>query len=274
MDRARYFDNAATTPLDPRVFTAMRPWLEDEWANAHSIHAGGLKARAAVTEARLAIAELISAEDPAQIIFTSGATEGANAVIAAQTTGWISPFEHSAVREPALARGWTMAENRGYEVVPQPGFGAVMAVNNETGAIFAPVGGLIDATQALGKIPFSVGDTAFAIGSAHKFYGPKGVGFVYARDGIIEPLLRGGEQENGFRAGTLNVAGIVGMGAAARLAAEEMDSSPVEAMRAALRNVVPEALVNAEGVPHILSLSFPGLQAETILLELDREGFA
>ena len=274
MDRSRYFDNAATTPLDPRVFVAMRPWLEDEWANANSIHSAGLKARQAVEDARVALMELIGAEDPAQIVFTSGATEGANAVVAHAGPGWMSPFEHSAVREPALASGWAVAANEGYEVRGLAGFGAVMAVNNETGAILPPASGLVDATQALGKVPFSVGDAEFAIGSAHKFYGPKGVGFLYCRDGAISPHLRGGEQERGLRAGTLNIPGIVGMGAAARIALGELDGAPYQAMRSAVLDAVPDARVNGNGVPHILSLSLPGVEGETILLELDRAGFA
>ncbi|RYG43657.1 aminotransferase class V-fold PLP-dependent enzyme, partial [bacterium] len=227
MDRSHYFDNAATTPIDPRVLDAMRPWLEEDWANADSIHSAGLKARAAVEEARLAVMELIGAEDPHQIVFTSGATESANAVIASVAEGWFSPFEHAAVREPALARGWKMVPNEAYQVSQPEGFGALMAVNNETGAIFPPCEGLIDATQALGKLPFSVGEARYAIGSAHKIYGPKGVGFVYCEDGELPAWTRGGEQEGGRRAGTLNVAGIVGLGAAAALAIDGLDGAPI-----------------------------------------------
>ena len=252
----------------------MRPWLWDEWANASSIHSSGLKAREAVESARIEVMELIGAEDPSQIVFTSGATEGANTAVATSPVGWISPFEHSAVREPALSRGWTIAPTSGYTIEPLPGFGAVMAVNNETGAEFAPVDGLVDATQALGKRPYEVAGAEFVIGSAHKIYGPKGVGFLYLRDGAIEPFLRGGEQEGGLRAGTTNVPGVVGLGEAARIAREESDDDPLRAMRSAVRDAVPDALMNGDGVPHILSLSFLGLQGETIVLELDRAGFA
>ncbi len=276
MDPARYFDNAATTPLDPRVFAAMRPWLEDEWANAHSLHTAGRKAREAVERARGHVADLIGAEDPAQIAFTSGATEGANAVIAAQEgAGWISPFEHSAVRSPALARGWEIASNAGWRIEARAGFGAVMALNNETGAILdTSVADLVDATQALGKIAWAAGGAEFAFGSAHKFYGPKGVGFLYAREGAFPALLLGGEQEGGFRPGTLNVAGIVGMGEAARIAAGEDGSDLARACREAVLGELADARVNADGVPHILSISFEGIEAEALLLDLDRAGYA
>ena len=276
MDRARYFDNAATTPLDPRVLAAMRPWMEDEWANAHSLHTAGRKARGAVENARALVASLVGAEDPAQIFFTSGATEGANAIIAGQTSaGWISPFEHSAVRTPALARGWRVAASDGWTIAPQDGFGAVMAVNNETGAILnTAAASLVDATQALGKTPWNVGEAEYALGSAHKIYGPKGVGFLYARDGLFPPLLLGGEQEGGMRGGTLNVAGIVGLGEAARIAAQEDGTDLARSVREAILNELPDARVNADGAPHILSVSFEGIEAETILLDLDRAGFA
>lgn len=276
MDRARYFDNAATTPVDPRVLDAMRPWLEDEWANAHSLHTAGRKAREAVETARGLVADLIGAEDAAQVFFTSGATEGANAIVAGQEApGWISPFEHAAVRTPALARGWSVAPNEGWQVEAVPGFGAVMAVNNETGAVLDATGAsLVDATQALGKMAWSVGEAEYAIGSAHKIYGPKGVGFLYARDGMFPPLLLGGEQEGGMRAGTLNVAGVVGLGEAARIAASEDGAELARAVREAVMGELSEVRVNADGVPHILSVSFEGIEAEAILLDLDRAGFA
>ena len=187
-------------------------------------------------------------------------------------SGWISPYEHSAVREPALAKGYAIGAGEGLP--------CQMAVNNETGLILPTLpGSLCDATQALGKTPWTAGDCAFALGSGHKLYGPKGIGFVYARDGTLAPLLQGGEQEGGRRAGTLNVPGIVGLGEACRIAREETE--PDAARIAELREVlldelgdVPDWRVNAPGVPHILSLSFRGIEAEPLLIELDARGFA
>lgn len=270
MDRRRYFDNAATTPLDPRVFAAMRPYLEDEFGNADSLHTAGRAARAAVESAREAVAELFGAEDPAQIVFTAGSTEAANTVIASHPIGWISPFEHPAVREPAL--------HRGYSVGSGDGLPCVMRVNNETGLLLdPPADALVDATQAFGKVRWTVGDAAYAFGSAHKLYGPKGIGALYARDASLKPLLMGGEQEERRRAGTLNVAGIVGFGAAARLALDDLEADDAlarECRAALLEEIGDAAVAHVDGVPHILSLGFAGLEAEALLIEADRAGFA
>jgi len=327
MDRAEaYFDNAATTPLDPRVREAMLPFLDDAFGNAHSIHAWGLRAHDAVERAREQVARLIGAEDPSQIYFTSGATESNNWVLNAALEVIISPFEHSSMREPAIRRGAIVLENdhlaikRGsWERRHPAGSGArpdgddqysserrhpagsgarpetrgptlvsVMAVNNEIGTIwyapdYAHPGDLVhsDITQAAGKIPITVEGLDFASFSAHKFYGPKGIGALYAKDGTPEPLILGGEQEHGARGGTLNVPAIIGMGAAAEIAADEQEQDFERATL--LRAVVLDGLnglsdyqVNG-GVhvsPFILSISFRRLEGETVVLELDRAGFA
>lgn len=274
MDRARYFDNAATTPLDPRVLTRMLPFLDQEFGNANSLHTAGRAAREAVDQARGEVALLFGAEDPSQIIFTSGATEGANAVIAAHDRGWISPFEHAAIREPALGKGFTIGSGEG--------LACMMRVNNETGLVLQPpANALVDATQSFGKEGWAVGDAAFAVGSAHKIYGPMGVGALYVRDVAFRPLLLGGGQEDGRRAGTLNVAGIVGFGEAARLARAdwEDDRGRAEECRAAVLEELTEPggwgpIVNGAGVPHILSLAFSMIEAEMLLIEVDRAGYA
>jgi cysteine desulfurase len=291
-ERARYFDNAATTPLDPRVLEAMLPALRDDWGNAHSIHACGLRAMAAVEQAREAVAELVGAEDPSQIVFTSGATEANNWVLHSFEHGLISPFEHSSVLEPAQSLGYTVLANDGFTLHPpdQPApLISVMKVDNETGAIFEPeqvrpwAKALhTDATQALGKIAFDVSLYDFASMSSHKFYGPKGIGALYIQgDAPIQPYMLGGEQETGRRAGTLNVPAIIGMGEAARLAQDEIEVDQGKANRlrplvlSALEDV-PDWRINGHETcsPFILSISFLGVEGESLVIDLDRSGFA
>ena len=185
---ARYFDHAATTPCDARVREEMLPYFGEKYGNPSSIHSAGIRARAAVDLARLQLSMLLKV-DPEEIIFTSGATESANAVIAAFDDIAISPFEHSAVREPALLKDSQIYPNKGYDLlgsVRQPKLSCVMSVNNETGAFIhqpdTSASTLIDATQAIGKgLPIELGD--YTIGSAHKFGGPQGVGFLVAKNG-------------------------------------------------------------------------------------------
>ena len=296
LDPARYFDHAATTPLAPEAFREMEPFLGLA-GNAGSIHAFGRRAEAAVELARERVAAAVGAEDPAQIVFTSGATEACNTVLAAHDGGWISPFEHAAVREPALARGYRVLPNDGLRLgsadapsargarTPGPEVTAAMLVNNEIGAVWdarelPAERRFVDATQALGKIPLDLDGIDYAAFSAHKLYGPQGVGALFTGDGALDPLLRGGEQEGGRRAGTLNVAGIVGFGAACALSQEclETDRRRAEEMRGILLEGLGTTEFRINGgeraVPHILSLSFLGVEGETLVVEGDHEGFA
>jgi cysteine desulfurase len=275
----------------------MLPFLDDlvgddvaGFGNPHSIHAGGRRALAAVDLARERVANAIGAADPSEIVFTSGATEANNWILSAYDSVAVSPFEHSSVREPAHHLGHGILANSGLQLGSSPSppdLVSIMKVNNEIGTIFqpsAPEGALLhsDATQALGKIPLDVSGLDFASFSGHKVYGPKGVGCLYIRNAQpIEPLLRGGDQENGYRAGTLNVAGIVGMGVAADVAAEALNEGSAKASE--LRAIVLDELMDlsdwrtngGEQVsPFILSLSFHGLEGETLVIELDRAGFA
>lgn len=300
LDPARYFDHAATTPLAPEVRAEMEPFLGMVAGNAHALHAFGRRAMDAVERARERVAEAIGAEDPHQIVFTAGATEACNMVIDAYDRGWISPFEHAAVREPAKVRGYRTLRNLELEIhsedesagpafvtgTESPSLLAIMAVNNEIGTRweareFPAERRFVDATQALGKVPVDLEGVDYASFSAHKLYGPQGVGALYTADGTVAPYLRGGEQESGRRAGTTNVAGVVGFGTACALAAERQDADARHATE--LRAIVLEALskvgdwrVNGgEGaVPHILSLSFLGLEGETLVIEADGAGFA
>jgi len=281
----RYFDHAASTPLDPRVFEAMMSAYQRLPGNAHAVHGAGREARHAVEFAREQVALAIGAEDPQQIIFTSGATEANETVIRAHR-GAISPFEHSAIR--AAANGYEVLGNHGYDLVAPVAsdFLSVMSVHNETGARW-DVRSLpaktrhSDMTQSLGKEAVGVTGLDFASFSAHKLNGPKGVGAIYSVEGQIEPLFRGGGQELGNRGGTLNVPAIVGFGLAAEIARVEWLERAQHA--AALREQFlstlskePDLTMNGgpNPVPHILSLSFSGIEGESIVLGLDELGFA
>lgn len=278
----------------------MLPWLGAHCGNEHSLHAWGREARAAVEQARASVAELLAAEDPSQIVFTSGATEGNNAVIAQFDRVVFSQFEHSSIREAALARpSWellppTPQQVRGEpEPSPQPspwkgeGAGSLvcqMAVSNETGEIFAlpqtDAITLVDATQAVGKVPFRVGEADFVTISGHKFGGPKGVGALYIREPeSFTPLLRGGGHERGLRSGTLNVPGIVGLGVAAQLAIanqpERFDAA-TRLRQAFIENLdSSRARVNGahDQSPFIVSVTCFGWLAEALVVAVDNLGF-
>lgn len=286
----RYFDNAATTPLDPRVLEEMLPYFADAFGNANSIHEPGRRARAAVELARERVAELVGLSHPDQVVFTSGATEANNWIAKSMQSIACSAFEHSSMLEAVKAKEGEILENDGYRLFPPVGRAegiAVMLVNNETGAVFPayPLGNwwmLRDLTQAVGKI--DIQDHAFDLGSfsAHKFHGPKGVGALVTRtDFNLQPLMHGGEHEYGLRAGTLNVPGIVGMGAAAAIALEEADKNKrrVESLRALVLQELEKTSdiqLNSplDSSPYIVSLSFLGVEGETLVVELDRAGYS
>ena len=295
MNAENYFDHAATTPTDPAVLQAMLPYFTTSFGNANSIHAAGRDAFAAVETARQQVATAIGAESPEQIVFTSGATEACNWVISHFNHGAFGPFEHSAVREPASALGYAVIGNHGMCLLPNPSslkvgsLAAQMIVNNETGMIWHVTPEistwgdhlLTDGTQALGKCEFDLNRVDFATFSAHKLYGPKGIGALYLRDGYLSPFLLGGEQESGQRGGTLNVPGIVGFGAAC----EQVSSGEHVFDAQRLRNAVLNGLSSLPGwrlnegppgqqVPHILSLSFAAIHGETLVIEADQAGFA
>ncbi|HJP82400.1 MAG TPA: cysteine desulfurase family protein [Fimbriimonadaceae bacterium] len=286
----RYFDNAATSPVDPRVIEEMLPYFSDAFGNANSIHEPGRRASHAVDLARSRVAHLFGLDDPNQVVFTSGATEANNWVLQRGGTVAVSPFEHASIREAALALNARILSNDNYDL----SYGdrsadliSVMGVNNETGAILHPpaIGGSAlhrDLTQAVGKVNLSQFEFDLASCSAHKLYGPKGVGALILKEPVsIEPLLYGGEHELGLRAGTLNVPGIVGMGVAAAIAADEAenDRRTVVELRALalheLKNLTDFQLNTPPGSsPYIVSLSFLGVEGETLVIELDRAGFS
>ena len=313
-----YLDNAATTPLDPRVLEAMLPHLGADRGNPSSIHARGAAAREAVERARGSVAALVGAA-PSEILFTSGGTEAdCLAVLGiARAAGperrhlVVSEVEHAAVREAAR-----QLESEGFEVTwlgvdghglvdadefagalrPDTALAAVMWANNEVGTV-QPVRGLAaecarrgvpfhaDAVQAAGREPIDVGEagvSTLAV-SGHKIYGPQGVGALYVRAGTpIGPILFGGGQEAGLRSGTENVAGIVGLGAAADLARTELDGRIEH--ETALRDRLIEGLlampdIELNGHPerrlsNNAHVSVHGVGAESLVLVLDALGYA
>ncbi len=319
--RLVYADHHATTPLDPEVFAAMRPWLEGISANPSSTHGPGRAAREAVETARAKVASVLEAE-PSEIVFTSGGTEADNLAVrggarAARETDpararvFFTAAEHAAVREAALslrADGFEPVElpvdARGVPAVTSIPSGettalvSVILANNETGAVFDSLAALMalarargaivhtDAVQAVGKIPVSVralGVDLLAL-TAHKFGGPKGAGALFVRKGVrLQPLAAGGGQERGRRGGTENVAGIVGLGEAIRLASARLSSEAArlaglrDRFEAGLLDRVPGARVNAANgsrLPTVTSAVFPGTEAETLIAALDLEGIA
>ncbi|MFQ5843811.1 MAG: cysteine desulfurase family protein [Planctomycetota bacterium] len=308
--RRIYLDANATTPLDPRVREAMEPYLD--CGNASSLHAEGRAARDAVEMARDRVAALVGASRR-EIVFTSGGTEAnALALLGAIAASGRGPVLGSAVEHPSVQNtldGLRPAVD--VRTVPVDGAGrvdpetaipegavlmSVMLANNETGAI-QPVAALAgrarqagvvfhcDAVQACGKIPVDVSelDVDLLSLSAHKMHGPKGAGALFVRRGTrVQPLYRGGEHERGLRPGTENVAALVGLGAAAELAAAELEERVASWGRLTglllgrLRREVPGSVVQSHEprVANTLNLRFPGAEGEAVLLGLDLEGIA
>ncbi|HSB62832.1 MAG TPA: cysteine desulfurase family protein [Thermoanaerobaculia bacterium] len=317
-----YADHHATTPLDPEVLEVMRPWLEGMVANPSSAHGPGRAAREAVEAARVEVARVLGAEPP-EIVFTSGGTEADNLAVRggaraaretdpSRTRVAFTAAEHAAVREAALslrADGFEPLElpvnARGVPAAgPSPAFDertalvSALLANNETGAIFdslaefaarARAAGAVvhtDAVQAVGKIPVDVRALGvdFLALTAHKFGGPAGAGALFVRTGVrVQPLAAGGGQERGRRGGTENVAAIVGLGSAIRLASAHLSSEAarLSALRdrfeAGLLARVPDVKINAAGGSRLstaTSALFPGSEAETLVAALDLEGIA
>ncbi|MBI2225135.1 MAG: cysteine desulfurase [Betaproteobacteria bacterium] len=310
-----YLDHNATTPLDERVLAAMLPYLREQYGNASSRHEFGTLARKAVNQAREQVAALVGVQ-AAQVVFTSGGTESNNAFIKG-AAGMLKPgrlavsaIEHPCVAKPAqeLARaGWQLrklaVDSAGRidladvaQALKEPtGMVSVMLANNETGVIqdAAAVAALAraagawmhtDAVQALGKIAVDFnGLNVHAMTlSAHKIYGPKGVGALVLDKRIeLKPLVSGGGHEQGLRSGTENVAGIVGFGAACELAGQRLrELAPrLAALRAQFERGLHgmDAVIFGAGAPRVPNTSyfaFPGVEGETLVVELDKAGYA
>jgi cysteine desulfurase len=317
--RRIYLDHHATTPVDPAVVAAMLPYLTEKFGNPSSRqHAFGQEAHAAVEEARAHVARLVGAE-PADIVFTSGATESNNLAVRGVARAAGSRGRHlvtTAIEHPAVLEPCRTLEREGFEVTvvgvsadgvvstgdveralrADTALVSVMAANNEIGTIqpVAAIGRLCrergipfhsDAVQAIGRVAADVEDwsTDLVSLSAHKMYGPKGVGALYVRRSR-RPRLRlqaqaeGGGQEKGLRSGTLNVPGIVGFGEAARLAAEALAAGEAERVASlrdrllsGLRARLPGVDVNGSmdhRLPGNLHVSLARAEAETLILSL------
>lgn len=307
-----YCDHNATTPLRPEALEAMLPFLAGSHGNPSSVHALGSRARCAVEDARAAVAALLGVV-PATIVFTSGGTESNNHALfglAEVDRLLVAAVEHSSVRAAAQrlqARGaaveWLPVDAQGRVakdfLVPDATTTRATLVsigwaNNEVGTVQSiasisqhcrAAGWLlhVDAVQAAGKIPVSAAPVDLLSLSAHKIGGPQGVGALYIRPGLeLEPLLFGGGQERGRRAGTENVPGIVGMGVACTLAQRELAvfAEGTVALRDGLWQALSQRLDGlqrnspADGLPNTLHVSLEGIRGEALVAALDLQGIA
>ena len=311
-----YFDHAATTPVDRRVLEAMLPYFSEQYGNPSELHRLGREARAAVDAARAQVAAVLGAGEK-EIVFTAGGTESDNLALFGSLARYqpghliVSAIEHPAVMEAARAlnrAGWAV------DFVPVDGDGivdldayeqafrddtrlaSIMLANNVVGSV-QPIAALAriahekgalfhtDAVQAVGSLPVDVTELGVDLLSlsGHKLYGPKGVGALYVKRGTrLQPILHGGGHERRLRSGTENVPGIVGLGAAMTLAAEQLpDVRPrLERLRDKLAAGVVERIPEVtylghptERLPGNVAFSVRYVEGESMLLQLDSRGF-
>jgi len=316
-----YFDHSATTPLDPRVVEAMLPFYGTVFGNPSSLHWAGQQAKEAIDQGRRQVADLFHA-DPDEIVFTASGTESDNMVLTGVAAQYkpqdchiiTSSFEHPAILEtckylqklgyeisylPVTPEGIVDPESLKQELRPNTRLVSVMAANNVVGTLQPVIelaritkahGALFhtDAVQAVGKIPLlmNVMQVDFLSLSAHKLHGPKGIGALYIRKGVvIEPLVHGGGQERGLRSATENVAAIAGLGRAAEIAGSEMtaEAKRLVTMRDRIIAAVTEEVPNAylighpyKRLPGHICLGFEGQEGEAmhLMLALNEEGIA
>ena len=312
-------DHSATTPVHPEVLDAMLPYFTKHFGNASSVHSFGRDAKNAIEEAREKIADFIGAKSN-EVIFTSGGTESDNFAIEGVAFENSKKGNHiitSMIEHHAVLNTCKHLESHGFQVsyisVDEHGIVdleqlknairdntiliTIMHVNNEIGTIeplkeisaIAKEHGIIfhtDAVQSVGKIPVNVNDLGVDLMtlSAHKIYGPKGVGALYIRKGTkIEPLIRGGHHERNRRAGTENVPGIVGFGKAVEIASADMEQESkrlwdlTERLKDGLTERIEYVYENShptKRVPNIINLSFDYVEGESIILNLDIKGVA
>lgn len=314
-----YMDYNATTPVDPRVAEAMLPYLREKFHNPSSIYSRAKEVKKAIEEAREKVARLIGAK-PKEVIFTGGGSEADNHAIKGVAFALREKGNHiitSAIEHHAVLHTCQFLEKMGFEVtyLPVDRYGivepevlkkairedtilvSIMMANNEIGTIepikelaeIAHERGVLfhtDAVQAVGKIPVNVKELGVDMLSlsAHKFYGPKGVGGLYVRWRVkIPSLIHGGGQERGKRAGTENVAGIVGAGKAAEIAMEEMDEEErkIRPLRDKLEKElvgrIPQVIVNGHPEKRLyntLNICVKGIEGEGMLALLDMNGIS
>ena len=314
-----YMDYAATTPTDQRVVEAMMPYFGEIYGNPSSLHGFGQEARAAMEEARAKIAAFLGAK-PAEIVFTSGGTESDNFAIKGVAWANRKKGDHvitSAIEHHAVLETCRFLEKEGFRVtyLPVDGDGlvdpadvvkaitdrtiliSIMHANNEIGTIqpIAEIGRIAkekgicfhtDAVQTFGHLPFTVDELNIDLlsASAHKLYGPKGMGLLYIRKGTrITPLVHGGDQESGRRASTQNVPGIVGFGKAVELAAATLQEEVVRLT--SLRDRFIQGIFEridgirlnghpARRLPNNINLSVESIEGEGMILSLDMMGIA
>lgn len=314
-----YMDNAATTPVSQEVLNFMLPYFTQVYGNASSIHQTGREAAKAIAEARRQVAAAIGAK-PEEIYFTAGGSESDNWAIKGTAFARRAKGNHiitSSIEHHAVLHTCEWLEKQGFEVtyLPVDGDGfvspadvekaitdktiliTIMAANNEIGTVepIAEIGKIAkahnipfhtDAVQAIGAIPVNVADwqADMLSLSGHKFHGPKGVGALYVRKGTrLDTLLQGGAQERGLRAGTENLAGIVGLGKAITLAVENLEekSKKLAALRDRLidgiLNSIPDVRLNGprlSRLPGNVNVSVRYIEGESLLLRLDLSGIA
>jgi cysteine desulfurase len=317
--RLIYFDNAATTPLDERVFEEMKEFLLHNYGNASSIHTFGRKARAGVDKSREIIAKMLNAQE-SEIYFTSGGTESNNLAIKGIAHSYQDKGNHiitSSVEHPSVLNTCRFLESQGFKVtyLPVDGFGmvdpsdvrkaisentiivSIMHANNEVGTIndIDEIGKITkefevlfhtDAVQTFGKLPIDVNKIGVDILSisAHKIYGPKGIGGLYVRKGIkIQPQQYGGGQERNKRSGTENVPNIVGFRKAVEIRGFEMENEYkyLTELEKYFKTKLSEKIDNIffnthpeRKLPGYLNISFSETEGESLLLSLDLEGIA
>ncbi|MDD3985159.1 MAG: cysteine desulfurase NifS [Methanobacterium sp.] len=314
-----YLDHSATTPMDPEVFKAMKPYFIDSFGNASTLYTLGREGRKAMEAAREQVASLIGA-DTKEIIFTSGGTESDNIAIKGTAYKFRNNGNHiitSTIEHPAVNETCKYLEKNGFKVTYLPVYNdgivkvsdikeaitdktiliTVMHANNEIGTIqpIVEIGALArekgiyfhtDAVQTVGKIPVNVKEMNIDMLSlsAHKIYGPKGIGALYIRNGVrVEPIIHGGGHEKGIRPGTENIPGIVGLGKACSIAEENLtkDMEKLTILRDKLINTVLEQVDDSylnghrtKRLPNNANFRFTAVEGESLILTLDSMGIA
>ena len=314
-----YMDHSATSPVDPEVFKAMEPYFVDSFGNASTLYSLGRDARKSMESARAQVASLIGAK-PEEVIFTSGGTESDNIAIKGTAYRLKNKGNHiitSAIEHPAVRETCKYLEKNGFEVTYLPVYEegivkvsdleksitdktiliTIMHANNEIGTIqpIAEIGKIArekkiyfhtDAVQTVGKIPMNVEEMNVDMLSlsAHKVYGPKGIGALYVKKGVrLEPLLHGGGHEKGLRPGTENVSGIVGLGKACELAQKNLldGTKYITNLRDKLIDGVLDSIEQSylnghrtKRLPNNINFRFTGIEGESLVLHLDSKGIA
>jgi cysteine desulfurase len=314
-----YMDHSATSPVDPEVFEAMKPYFTNSFGNASTLYSLGREAKNAMESARQEVASIIGAE-PKEIIFTSGGTESDNIALLGTARKLKNKGKHiitSDIEHPAVDETCKYLEKNGYTVTYLPVYEegivrvkdledaitdetiliTIMHANNEIGTIqpIAEIGKIAnergiyfhtDAVQTVGKIPVNVKEMNVDMLSlsSHKLYGPKGIGALYIKKGVrIEPIMYGGGHERGFRPGTENVPGIVGLGKACSIASQNLEDNArkLTTLRDKLIDTVldenKDSYLNGhrtKRLPNNANFRFDAIEGESLILHLDSKGIA